>query len=160
MSWTNADGLTVLMHEEQGEVQTNGSTAVGVRKALVVDLEDATTLGTSYTTAAGPTDAAIPANALIVDAHFLVDTAFTSGGSATLSIGLYNAAGSAIDADGIDATIAVAALGADVATVCDGALADGTQNVGAADAYVGFIYGTAAFTAGSGKLVIEYIEVL
>lgn len=160
MSWTNADGLTVLMHEEQGTVQTTGKTVVGVRKALVVDLEDATTLGTSYSTAAGPNDAFIPANALIVSAHFVVDTAFTSGGAGTLSIGLYNAAGTAIDADGIDATIALAALADDFAVVCDGALADGTQNVGAADAYVGFIYGTAAMTAGSGKLVIEYIEVL
>ena len=44
MSWTNADGLTVLMHEEQGTVQTTGKTVVGVRKALVIDLEDATIL--------------------------------------------------------------------------------------------------------------------
>lgn len=158
MSWTNADGLTVLMHEEQGEVQTNGSTAVGVRKALVVDLEDATALGASYSTAAGPTDAFIPADALIVSAHFIVDTAFTSGGAATLGIGLYNSAGTAIDADGIDAAIALAALADDFAVVCDGALADGTQNVGAANAYVGFNYGTAVHTAGSGKLVIEYID--
>lgn len=160
MSWTNADGLTVLLHDEQGDVQTKGATPRAVRKALVVELEDATTLGTSYSTAAGPTEAYIPADALIVDAHFIVDTAFTSGGSATLSIGLYDSAGSAIDADGIDATVAVATLAADAAVPADGVLADGTQNVGAANAYVGFIYGTAAFTAGSGKLVIEYIEVI
>ena len=159
MSWTNADGLTVLMHEEQGEVQTTGKTVVGVRKALVIDVDDATTIGATYSTAAGPNDAFIPANALIVSAHFVVDTAFT-GSSSTLNIGLYNAAGTAIDADGIDATIALAALAADFAVVCDGVLADGTQNVGAVDAYVGFDYDTAVFTAGSGKLVIEYIDVL
>jgi len=160
MSWTNADGLTVLMHGEQGEVETTGVTAKGVRKALIVDLADATALGTSYSAAAGPAEAFIPANAVIVDAHFVVDAAFTSGGAGTLSIGLYNAAGTAIDADGVDATVALAALAEDFVVPCDGILADGTQNVGAADAYVGFIYGTAAMTAGSGKLVIEYIEVL
>jgi len=160
MSWTNADGLTVLMHEEQGEVNDTGKTAVGIRKALVIDLTDATALGTSYSAAAGPADAFIPANAVILSSHFVVDTPFTSGGAATLSIGLYDSSGSAIDADGIDATIALAALADDLVVVNDGALADGTQNVGAADAYVGFIYGTAVHTAGSGKLVIEYIEVL
>lgn len=160
MSWTNADGLTVLMHGEQGDVQTTGKTVVGVRKALVIDLEDATALVDTHSAAAGPNDAFIPANSLIVSAHFVVDTAFTSGGAATLDIGLHNAAGTAIDADGIDADIALAALAADFAVVCDGVLADGTQNVGAADAYVNFTYETAAFTAGSGKLVIEYIEVL
>ncbi len=160
MSWTNADGLTVLLGNDQGEVNDTGRTAVGVRKALVIDLLDATTLGTSFSAAAGPADAFIPANALILSSHFVVDAAFASGGAGTLSIGLYNAAGSAIDADGIDATIALGALAEDLAVVNDGALADGTQNVGAADAYVGFVYGTAAFTAGSGKLVIEYIDVL
>lgn len=159
MSWTNADGLTVLMHEEQGTVQTTGKTVVGIRKALVVDLDDATALVDTYSSAAGPNDAFIPANALIVSAHFVVDTAFTSGGAATLDIGLFNAAGTAIDADGIDADIALAALAADDAVVCDGILV-GIANVGAADAYVGFSYETAVFTAGSGKLVIEYVEVL
>lgn len=159
MSWTNADGLTVLMHEEQGEVETTGRVGP-IRQSIVVDLADATTLGTSYSTAAGPTEAFVPANALIVDAHFITETAFTSGGSATLSIGLYNAAGSAIDADGIDATVALTAIDAvGESVVCDGAKVDGTDTVGTADAYVGFIYGTAAFTAGAGKLVIEYILV-
>ena len=158
MSWTNADGLTVLMHGEQGDVKTNGSTAVGVRKALVWEITDATAVGATADAPAA-NDAYIPANAIILDAHFVVDAAFTSGGSATLNIGLYNAAGTAIDADGIDATVAVAALAADKVIVCDGALV-GVANVGAADAYVGVDYDTAAFTAGSGKLVIEYIEVL
>jgi hypothetical protein len=159
MSWTNADGLTVLMHEEQGEVQTTGKSVVGIRKALVVDLEDATALGATYSTAAGPNDAFVPANAVIVSAHFVVDEAFTTGASGTLNIGLYNAAGTAIDEDGIDATIAASALAADDVVVCDGILV-GVANVGAADAYVGFDYDTGVFTAGSGKLVIEYIEVL
>lgn len=157
MSWTNADGLTVLMHEEQGTVQTTGLHAGTTRKTLVVDLEDATTLGTSYSTAAGPNDAFIPSGAIITKAWFVVDTAFTSGGSATLSIGLYQQDGTVIDADGLDATVAVATLVADA--VVDGDGADVGTRVGANDAYVAFIYGTAAFTAGAGKLILEYIEV-
>lgn len=158
MSWTNSDGLTVLMHEEQGVAKTNGITAVGIRKTLVWDLVDATLLGTSAAVPAA-NDAFIPANALIVSAHIVVDAAFTSAGAGTLTVGLVNAAGTAIDADGIDAIVAIAALGADDAVVCDGALV-GIANVGAANAYVGALYATAAFTAGSAKVVIEYIEVL
>ncbi len=159
MSWTNADGLTVLMHEEQGEVETTGR-ALGVRQTLVVELADATALGSSYSAAAGPTEAFVPANALIVSSHFIVETAFTSGGSATLSIGLYNAAGTTIDADGVDASIPMSAINTiGLAVVNDGVLVDGTATVGAANAYVGFDYNSAAYTAGSGKLVIEYILV-
>jgi hypothetical protein len=160
MSYTNADGLKVLTDGAAGVAATDGVTVVGVRKALIVELNDATALVDTYSSASSATAAFIPANALIVSAHFVVDTAFTSGGAATLDIGLFNAAGTAIDADGIDADIALAAMAADYAVVCNGVLADGTQNVGAANAYVGFSYETAAFTAGSGKLVIEYIEVL
>jgi hypothetical protein len=159
MSWTNADGLTVLMHEEQGAVQTTGLHAGTTRKTLVVDLEDATTLGSSVGSigAAGPNDAFIPSGAIIIKAWFVVDTAFTSGGSATLNIGLFQQDGTEIDADGLDATVAVATLVADAVVEGDGA--DVGTRVGANDAYIGFIYSTAAFTAGAGKLIVEYIEV-
>tara|TARA_R110002110_G_scaffold25998_5_gene96063 strand:+ start:874 stop:1092 length:219 start_codon:yes stop_codon:yes gene_type:complete len=72
---------------------------------------------------------------------------------------LFTLANAAIDADGIDAAIAKADLAANKAVACNGALVGGTATVGAADAYVGALYATAAFTAGAGKLVIEYIEV-
>jgi hypothetical protein len=109
--------------------------------------------------ASAANDAFIPAGSYITGASLVVTTAFTSGGSATLNIGLYNAAGTAIDADGIDATVAVADLAANKAVACNGALVGGTATVGAADAYVSWDYDTAAFTAGAAKLVIEYIEV-
>jgi len=103
-------------------------------------------------------DAFIPAGSYITGAHLIVSTAFTSGGSATLTVGTYTQAGAAVDADGIDATIAVADLAADKAVACNGAAVGGTATVGGADVYVEAIYGTAAFTAGEAKLVIEYIE--
>lgn len=157
MSWTNADGLTVLMHGEQGEVNVTGATVGPLHQSVVLEITDATALGTSYSTAAGPNDAYIPAGAVVTSAYTIVDTAFTSGGAATLSVGLYNAAGTAIDADGLDATVAVAALGANKVVAGDGALV-GAEKL-TANAYIGAIYGTAAFTAGAAKIVVEYILV-
>ena len=157
MSWTNADGLTVLMHGEQGEVNVTGATVGPLHQSVVLEITDATTLGTSYSTAAGPNDAYIPSGAVVTSAYTIVDTAFTSGGLATLSVGLYNAAGTAIDADGLDATVAVADLGANKVVAGDGALV-GAEKL-TANAYIGAIYGTAAFTAGAAKIVVEYILV-
>lgn len=156
MSYTNADGLYVLMHGDQGEVIDNGTTSRSARKEFVLDLT-----GTAIpSSAATPNaqDAFIPAGSYITNAYLIVDEAFTSGGSATLTVGTYNAAGTAVDADGIDATVALGVIDAvgDV-VVCNGAQVGGTSTVGSADVYVEAIYGTAAFTAGSAKLVIEYL---
>lgn len=157
MSYTNADGLQVLTNGAAGTPTDNGIAEYG-KKFLVINIEDATAIGAA---AAAPAanDAFIPAGSYITGASLVVTTAFTSGGSAALNVGLYTAAGAAIDADGIDATIAVADLAANKAVACDGALVGGTATVGAADAYVSWDYDTAAFTAGAAKLVIEYIEV-
>lgn len=155
MSYNNADGLLVLTNGDQGAVNQTGSAEYGP-KFLVVNIPAAASIGSS---AAAPAanDAFIPAGAYITKASLVVTTAFT-GTNATLNIGLYNAAGSAIDADGIDATIAVTDLASiGKAVACNGALVAGTATVGSANAYVSFDYDTAAFTAGAGKLVIEYI---
>lgn len=104
------------------------------------------------------TDAAtitIPAGSLIKAAYLEVSTAFTSGGSATLELGFQQTDGTVVDADGID-TIAVAALTAGSWTVCDGALVG--ASVGANDVQVSVDDAVAVFTAGQGRLVIEYIE--
>lgn len=156
MSYTNADGLRVVTNTDQGAARDQGVTAVNAVKTMILEIPDATEIPSS---AAAPTadDPFLPAGAYIRSASLLVETAFTSGGSATLTLGTQTAAGSAIDADGIDATIAVAALGANAAVACDGAQVGGTV-VMSADAYLSINYGTAAFTAGKGKLVIEYVE--
>ena len=156
MSYTNADGLFTLTGTGQGDPKNNGG-ALNAVKWLVVEIPDATLLGTAQT-APTPNDAFIPAGSYITAATLVVTTAFTSGGSGTLGLGLFNAANAAIDADGIDAAIAKTALAADTVVLCNGALVGGTAGVGAANAYVGALYATAAFTAGAGKLVIEYIE--
>jgi hypothetical protein len=156
MSYVNADGLEVLTAGEQGTAAKRGTSLSSQKKSLVMTITG-TEVPSSVATPQDH-DAFIPAGSYITSASLIVTTAFTSGGSATLTIGTYTQAGAAVDADGIDAAVALAAIGADKAVACDGAAVGGTATVGGADVYVEAIYGTAAFTAGEAKLVIEYIE--
>ena len=150
---TNSDGLQV--HYGTRDVDYNFARAVGgvdsVQK-IVFDIK-ATDLDTTVTI--NGASAFIPADSLIKSATLLVQEGFTSGGSATLTIGTYSIAGAAVDADGIDAAVAVGSLGANVDIACDGAQ---VGTIVTADCYIGAIYGTAAFTAGTARLVIEYIQ--
>lgn len=157
MSYTNSDGLKVLTRGDQGTVRKGGGTQDG-QLMLEIDL---TALGTSISASdIDPYDAVIPAGAVITGATLVMTDAATSGGSATLTIGTYTAAGAAIDADGIDAAVAITAIDADNDVVrCDGAQVSGVGGKLAADAHVKAIYGTAAFTAGTAKLVIDYQKV-
>lgn len=159
MAWTNADGLKVLLHGEQGEVQDKGTALGSARQTLVVDV-NLPALGTTFVAGdIDANDAVIPAGSVILSATLVMTTAATSGGSATLTIGTYEADGDAIDADGIDAAVALAVIDAVGDTVrCDGAHLT-TAGYVAVDAHIGMIYGTAAFTAGAGQLVIEYVKV-
>lgn len=155
MSWTNEDGLVVKFGTERSAVLNQGTSALNAgTQTLRFDITDATTLADTDTAAADPSAARIPANALITDAWFVVTTAFTSGGSAVLDLGLKQADGTNIDDDGIDAAVAVASLTDGAAINCDGADV-GTQ-VGANDAYIMATFDTAAFTAGAGTLHVEY----
>ena len=160
MSYTNADGLFILTDGAQGAVNGEGVTARASRQTITVDITAANTgssFGSSNIDPLGPT---LPAGSIIVNADLVVTTPFASSGGGTLTIGTYNAAGTAIDADGIDATIALTAIDADGDVVqCDGAQVSGVVTVGSAPVYIGALYGTAAFTAGSAVLIVEYIKV-
>lgn len=158
MSYTNADGLRVLTNADQGAVKTQGTAVTGMTQVLVVDLT-LTSLGTTFTsTNIDLNNPFIPAGSLIKRADLVMTTAATSGGSATLTIGTYNAAGSAIVAAGIDSAVALTAIDAIGETVrCDGTHTT-TAGYIAENAYIGAIYATAAFTAGVGKLYIEYVK--
>lgn len=155
--WTNSDGLEVRFNLDR-TTDAGGGTTIGTEKILVVDLPDATALGDTDTAAVAGDAAFIPAGSLVLSAHFYVDTAFTSAGLAVLDIGFKQAAGTNIADDGVDAAVALAALGANMAVPCDGVLVDGTEWL-ANDSYPMFTYDTAAFTAGAGKLIIKYIQV-
>lgn len=151
-TWTNADGLEVKFSTTRAAVRTEGATHSD-ETTLVYEIADATTLADTDTAAAAGDAPMIPAGALVKDAMFVVETAFTSGGSAVLDLGFKQADGTNIDDDGIDA-IAVASLTANSATVGDGALVPSRL---ANDSYVMATYDTAAFTAGKGKLIIKYV---
>jgi len=169
--YTHKDGLTQVYgpRSTTDKAVTRKLNSGGMIQELVVDF-DYTHLGSTIATwldedaSGGSTvdspsglHAFVPANATIIDCVLHVKTAFDSAGdSATLTLGFYNSAGTAIDADGIDATVAETAIDAagDV-VVCDGALA-ANVDVGAANAYIAGIYGTEAFTAGEARLVVRY----
>jgi hypothetical protein len=157
MSYVNADGLEILTSGEAGTAAKKGTALAGHKKALVLNLT-----GTELPSGAATPqdhDAFIPANSYITSATVIISTAFTSGGSATLTVGAYQQDGSTIDADGVDAAVALSALNATTkAVACDGALVGAALSVGDNDCYIEAYYGTAAFTAGEAKLVIEYIE--
>lgn len=158
MSYTNADGLRVLTNDDQGAVKVQGVSGTAMSQVLVMDITF-TALGTTFTsTNIDLNNPYIPAGSLIKRADLVMTTAATSSGSATLTIGTYNAAGTAIVAAGIDSAVALTAIDAVGETVrCDGTHTT-TAGYIAENAYIGAIYGTAAFTAGVGKLYIEYVK--
>lgn len=101
----------------------------------------------------------IPANATIVSAKLVVDTAFTSTSTTTdLVIGLYTGAGVAIDADGLIA----AAQATQTAIGTAGNVVTGAgdlvgKTIGA-DAGELVVAGTVDdLLTGSGRIIVEYI---
>ena len=164
-TWTNNDGLVVRYGQDQAR-ETKSLMAKTVESPygyMVVDINyddlptfttDANNDGTNE--AFSDQDAYIPAGSYITKATLIVETAFAGGTS--YDIGLYNQAGSVIDADGIDAGVALAVMDANMAVDCDGLLV-ATQDLVTADAYL-VVAATGTFTAGKAKLVIEYLQVV
>jgi len=138
----------------------------GLRKTLVVDFDFnhlGATVATWFTQDVGggttpdsPSgeNAFIPNGSLIESAKLMVKTAWLSSDAATMNIGLYERDNTVIDADGIDAVIAVGALTADTDIACDGA---DIGTVTTADAYIGADWDDFAWTAGTARLLVEFI---
>lgn len=97
----------------------------------------------------------LPANSFIKAAYLQVGTAWTSTGSAVLNIGTQTVAGATINAVNID-TLAKSVLTANAWLVLDGALVGAT--VGTAESQISIDDATEVFNAGTGRLIIEYIE--
>ena len=121
--WTNSDGLVV--HFGTRDVTTTGGFRVadnGATEKVYMTIK-----GTDLADAVAATDdqiiygPVIPNGATILSATLKVDTAFTSGGSAVLDLGLYDKDGTIVDDDGIDAAVAVASLTLGAEIACDGA---------------------------------------
>ena len=154
MSWTNKDGLIVKFGNELSDFDNHGGTQSEPQR-LVIDL-DPVNRTLPVASAVDATFPRIPAGAYITRADIISTETWTAAGAATLTVGLCQVDGTVIDADGIDVAIALAAQTAADVDKCDGALAGGVLATGAADGYVYFTVGTGPYTAGKGKLVIEY----
>lgn len=101
----------------------------------------------------------LPANATIVSAKLYVDVAFTSTSTTTdLDVGLYQAGGTVIDADGL-ITVAEAtqtAIGT-AGNVITGAGALIGKTIGAAAGELVVTPSTADLLTGAGRIVVEYV---
>ncbi len=169
-TWTNSDGLVVGFGTHSVDNAVPAVTGnEDHAKTLVMEINAPLLEAAASLTAASipPQGAIIKRGAYITSAKLVVTEAFSTGSSPTLTIGTFkfDAIGTPDDADGIDATVAAAALDT-VGEVlnCDGALvnaASGVTTVGAtsnSDVVVVAGYGTAAFTTGKATLYITYIE--
>lgn len=159
-AWTNSDGLKVKFGLDEAKKAKEGMipSANGTDKTIEADIVGVDlTSSSAVLNGGGVPSVILPAGALIRRATLIPSVAFTSGGSATLNIGLNKVSDdTALDADGIDATIALTAIDAVGEQVaCDGALVGGVALT--ADAYLVADYDTAAFTAGRAKLIIELV---
>ena len=101
----------------------------------------------------------IPANATIVSAKLYVDVAFTSTSTTTdLDVGLYQAGGTVIDADGLitvsEATQTAIGTAGNVVT---GAGALVGKTIGAAAGELKVTPSVDDLTAGAGRIVVEYV---
>lgn len=169
MTWTNADGL-VVRDGADDVVAPKGTIERAGLQRLVVKLTDAVVLEasttdpfTSVSTVAffDENTPSIPAGSYITRAYLKVDTAFTTSNAAALDIGFMQANGTIVDADGIDAALAVATLGANAVVNCNGAAVGGVVLTSTTlDTYVSFsrVVGQGPFTAGAATLVVEYYE--
>ncbi len=156
MSYTNADGLRVLTNADQGVVKTQGTAVTSGTQVICIDLTF-TGIGTTFTSAnIDLNNPYIPAGSVILRADLVMTTAATSGGSATLTVGTYNSAGTAIVAAGLISAAALTTHDAVGETIRCAGTHTTTAGYIAENAYIGAIYGTAAYTAGVGKLYVEY----
>lgn len=159
--WNNSDGLDVLFGLSAADLSRGGHTVhFGEFLETTLDI-----VGTKVPATDAPVDkyVAIPPGAYIESATLIVDTAFTSGGSATLDVGLMNDDGdgtySTSDDNGIDAAIAVGTLALDVRIACNGAqinTSPANSTNAALPLVFSFGYNTAAFTAGRARLVVKW----
>lgn len=172
----NADGL----YQSYGPRDAANDTARnvpsrGMVKQVIVDFDYSklALLSTSKPTtfwggtAADATAACIPADSRILGVSLFVNTAF-AGNSSVLQVGLYNAAGTAKDADGLIKDLAVASMGANTDVTYDSSTASaasvsplmGTVASASNALYIGMHQSAAskAFTAGTARLVVDYIR--
>ena len=156
MAFETATKRGVVVHYGPRTIKQNYGGAHGSRgrvKTAVWTLDYAD-VNADFSTADLGADAlalALPAGAVILSATLDIKTAF-DGTTITANIGLENSAGTAIDADGIDAAVSLASVGS---IACDGALVGTT--IGEAAGYLAIVGSAADNTVGELDLIVEYV---
>lgn len=159
MGWYNSDGLYVKFGQEEGQAAVLGEVrTAGVNRELVLTL-DLTTLASTDTILDYTTY--LPKDAFIESVTIETLTNATSGGSATLSVGLYKSdTTTAISATALVAAATVASLGnaGTCATLTLGSTYAGAK-IGSTPGFPALLsakYGTAAFTAGTVSIRVQW----
>ena len=159
MGWYNNDGLYVKFGQEEGQVGVLGEVrTASVNRELVLTL-DLTTLASTDTILDYTTF--LPKDAFIESVVIETLANATSGGSATLSVGLYKSdTTTAISATALVAAATVASLGnaGTSATLTLGSTYAGAK-IGSTPGFPALLsakYDTAAFTGGTVSIRISW----
>lgn len=167
MSWLNNDGLLVKTGFEGGTSIKGGHVHIGSAQSILefqLSLTPLTTTGTivgNGTIDASTNGFVLPRGARIESVEIINDVAATSGGSATLNIGVMALDRSTqTDDDGLVAALALASFNAvgETALLTAGSTGAGAL-VGTVLASAGIVtakYATAAFTAGQVTVRVHY----
>lgn len=165
-TWTNSDGLVVgfgtrdSVYDKAGTVRTQGNEEMIVMEINAADMP------TAAGTARSAQDFRIPAGSYITKATLNVLTSFADAdANPTMTIGLVDSAGTAIDADGLFAGLTEASgqltapqvVEGDVATY-GGALVNGTDHIGSSDGYITCALDTGAWDSGLAQLTVWYLK--
>jgi hypothetical protein len=161
MSWYNSDGLLVKFGTEEGTAGKAGEYEWdGPTRLVELVIPDLTALTSSAVIQSDVVT--IPTGAVIRSIKVITNTVATSGGSATLNIGLISTDRSSNISD----TALVSALAltsidglGETTDIVFGSTAAGTKvgtTIGAANGLLTAKYGTAAFTAGKVTIQIFY----
>ncbi len=162
MGWYNSDGLYVKFGTEEATVGKVGMHKMaGPQHMVEVFVPDMTALATGATI--WDYNTVIPKNARIEKIEVITQTAVTSGGSATLNVGLIRTdITTELDYDGFVAALAIASFNAVGETV---SITAGATSAGALlgttlsnNGYITIDYDTAAFTAGAIRIRIYYVR--
>ena len=159
--WINTDGLRVRFGTEEAEVTRGGELpSAGTSREVTFNLT-LTTLGSGSALVPDTMGVFIPSGARIFEIEVLNETAATSGGSATLNLGLNRLdTTTAIDVDGLLVTAPLADfnLAGETKVYTIGVTGVGAL-VGTTLANPGVLvadYDTAAFTAGELRITVRF----
>ena len=160
MGWYNSDGLYIKFGTEEATVGTAGEyLTTGPQQMIELTISALTALTT--TGVIQDYNVVVPKNARIEKVEVITTTDVTSGGSATLDIGLIRTdTSTAYDDDGLVAALAIASFNSagETASLTVGSTSAGAL-IGTTLANNGYLvasYNTAAFTAGAVKIRIYY----